>query len=111
MKKRIGTKFYDTNTAVLILPEIGLYRAKYQMTFFLYDGKIIQPISYSEAESLIKESCNQDALKMLNHKKNKKGNSMIAVSHLHADHLASYCRKNNISQKEVVESFIDSLPE
>ena len=109
MKKRIGTKLYDTESALLILPEKNLYRAKRKQTYFIFDGETLTPIDYSEAERIILQSGKADLDKYLKRVPNNKGLSGIFVSAASADKLAAYCRKNNVTQKEVIEGFIDTL--
>ena len=40
MKKRIGTKLYDTDTAIAVIPEKNLYRTQKKQTFFYLMEKI-----------------------------------------------------------------------
>lgn len=108
MKKRIGSKLYDTDTALCILPEKGLYRAQRNQTYFLFDGAQITPVSYDQAAEMI--SATGDGGHLLKHRPDPKGRSKIAVSAAAADHLAAYCRAHNVSQISVVEEFIYSLP-
>lgn len=110
MKKRIGSKLYDTETAVCILPAYNLYRTQRKKTFFLFDGADITPVSYEDAEKMIMTFGSAEDQKSLYHVPTKKGNCMIGVDPAAADRLSAYCRKNNVTQKSVLESFINSLP-
>ena len=108
MKKRIGSKLYDTDTAICVIPEKGLYRAQKKQTYFLFDGEKITPIEYEEAAKMITAMWGGD---MLKHKAYGRGkNSSIHVSADLVDRLAVYCRRNGVSQKKVIEDFIRSLP-
>ena len=108
MKKRIGTKLYDTDTAVLLIPEINLYRTQRKQTYFYFDGIEINPIEHSEAERLLKQYGLDSYLK---HKSSTKGQSHIAVPAASADRLSAYCRRHNVTQTEVIKNYIDSLPD
>ena len=109
MKKRIGTKLYDTDTAILVVPELNLYRTQKKQTYFYYDGEVITPIEYQEAEKVITKSNNINAINMLGRRGDRRGNSKIEISALAADRLAAYCRASGKTQKEVIEEFINSL--
>ena len=111
MKKRIGSILYDTDKSILVL-EPDIYRKKNSFLFFRFDGNAITPLSREEAESIIKESCNTEAIKYLGYSdKRNRGLGAVAVDFEHLNHLNSYCRKNKVTQKEMVEGFIDTLPE
>ena len=107
MKKRIGSKLYDTDTALCVLPDKGLYRTQHNQTYFLYDEKTITPVSYDEAAEMLTAAGGQHIL--TNRRPDYKGRSSIAVSVSAANRLAAYCRKHGISQKQVIEDFINSL--
>jgi hypothetical protein len=108
MKKRIGTKIYDTESAILVLPEKGLYRAQKKQTYFLFDGETITPVEYDQAAEMITAAGGGDLLK---HKPLGRGNnSTLNVSAPAADRLAEYCRRHGVSQKKVLEDFISNLP-
>ena len=108
MKKRIGTKLYDTDTAVLLIPEINLYRTQRKQTYFYFDGSEINPVEHSEAEQLLKQHGLDIYLK---HKSSKKGQSSICIPAVSADRLSAYCRRHNVTQTEVIKNYIDSLPD
>ncbi len=110
MKKRIGSKLYNTETAIPVLPEQNLFRQSWGQTFFFFDGNSITPIEYKDAELLIRESGNQDAIKLLTRKADKQGDTNIRISAHCADRLSAYCRENQLTQKQVIENFINTLP-
>ena len=110
MKKRIGTKLYDTDKGILILPEQNLYRQPLGRSYYYFDGNKITPIPFEDAEKIIIESCNENAISSLHRKPNYKGDSHIAISAASADHLAAYCRENQVTQKKVIEDYIETLP-
>ena len=105
MKKRIGTKLYNTDTAVCILPDLNLYRQNVQ-TYFILDGWQIKPLDFSEAEAILKE---RGLLHLTKRKPEKNGGAALHVSPEAADRLASYCRSHNVTQKKVLEEFIATL--
>ena len=109
MKKRIGSNLYDTNTALCIIPEKGLYRTQKNQTYFLFDGEKITPLEYADAAEMITATGEGDHL--LKHKPDNKGRGKISVSADLMDRLSDYCRRHGVSQKQVIEAFIDSLPE
>ncbi len=111
MKKRIGSKLYDTDTAILIIPEQNLYRTQKNQTYFLFDGNIITPLDFEEAENIIKKYGSADLINMLKRKPNKKGQISVMISPSSADRLSAYCRRHKTSQKKVVEELIDTLPD
>ena len=110
MKKRIGTKLYDTETAIYVIPEKNLMRAQKNQTYFYFDGKEIIPVEYETARRLIIDSGKPELLELLSHKTNKSGQVAIMVSASSADHLSAYCRENGVTQKKVIEDFIATLP-
>ncbi len=111
MKKRIGTILYNTETALLLIPEKNLYRTQRKQTYFLFDGQTITPVSYQEAEKMIHETDNPDLEKFLKRVPNNKGLTGIFISAASADKLSAYCRRHKTSQKKVVEDLIDTLPD
>ena len=106
MRKRIGSKLYDTDTAIKIIPEINLYRAQRKQTYFYFDGLEITPVDFLEAEKLLTKYGLNNYLK---HKSSVKGQTHIAISAASADRLSTYCRENNVTQKKVIEDYIDTL--
>ena len=106
MKKRIGTKLYNTDTAVCIIPEMNLYRAQRMQTYFIFDGEDIQPLDFRDAESILKE---HGLLGITKRKPGPNGDVKLGVSPAAADRLAAYCRSHNVTQKKVLEDFIFSL--
>ena len=107
MKKRIGTKLYDTDTAVLVLPENNLYRTQKNQTYFTFDGQTITPVEFDQAAEMISTAGAGDDL--LKRRPNYKGKSTISISAEYATRLAAYCRRHNVSQISVIEAFIDEL--
>ena len=107
MKKRIGTKLYDTDSATLVIPECKLYRKNRSFDFFYFDGSMITPVKFSEAENLLKKFGKTEYLQR---KAAKDGFTQIGISAASADHLAAYCRENQVTQKKVIEDYIETLP-
>lgn len=106
MKKRIGTKLYDTDTAICVLPEKNLYRTQRNQTYFLFDGEQITPVEYDQAAEMITAAGKSDILKR---QADYKGRSPVSVSVEMANRLAAYCRRHGVSQVSVIEAFIDDL--
>ena len=111
MRKRIGTKLYDTDKGILVLPEINLYRQPLGRSFYYFNGEKITPVPYEEAEKMITESGNETAIASLYRKPNNDGDTHVAISAASADRLSAYCRRHKTSQKKVVEELIDTLPD
>ena len=109
MKKRIGSKLYDTERGIPVLPEQNLYKQPSKKTFYLFDGETITPVSYDEAYNMIQGAGRNDLLSIMGRKADRKGNACIKVSAEHADKLNEYSRRMGISQKKLLEQFIDSL--
>ena len=109
MKKRIGSKLYDTARGIPVLPELNLYKQPSKKTFYLFDGETITPISYDEAHDMILRAGREDLLGILGRKSDPKGNSCIKISAEHANKIAEYSRITGIPQKTLIEQFIDSL--
>lgn len=109
MKKRIGTKIYDTEKGICVLPEKNLYKQPKNKTFYFYDGEIITPVDYDTAADMIRGASNPELLSILTRKADVKGDTCIKITVKHADKLAEYSRRVGISQKKIIENFIDSL--
>lgn len=106
MKKRIGTKVYDTEKAICVLPDYGLYRQKTNQTYFLFDGETIKPLDFSEAKRILSENGIENITRR---KPAKNGVVTIHISPEAADKLFSYCQEHGITQKKVIEDFIATL--
>lgn len=112
MKKRIGSKLYDTEKGVPVLPEKNLYKQANKRTFYLYDGKQITPLTFEEAADMIRGAGDPDLEKYLEVKVTARG--CVSVGVVTTDHyhkLEQYARREGRSMKSIIESFIDSLPE
>ena len=109
MKKRIGSKLYDTERGIPVLPEQNLYKQPSKKTFYLFDGETITPISYEEAYNMVRGAGKEDLLDKLGRKPDSRGNCSLKVSTEHADKLFEYSRITGIPQKTLLEQFIDSL--
>ena len=109
MKRRIGTKLYDTDKAIPVLPEQGLYKQPNKRTFFLYVGNTITPIEYETAADMIAQAENPDLLKYLEVKPNSRGCASQMISIEKYNKLAKYAQQVGRSQKSIIEDFIDSL--
>lgn len=106
MKKRIGTKLYDTDKAELILPSAGLYKQSNKQTYFYYDGMTITPVKYDDALNLLQAAGIGDLAK---HSADCNSRAKIGISPEAADHLSSYCRAHNVTQKKIIEDYIYTL--
>ena len=109
MKKRIGTKIYDTEKGIPVIPELNLYKQPVKKTFYKFDGREIIPVDYDTAVEMIKGAGKPELLKLIEKKADIKGNTAIKISVEHANKLFEYAQKNGISQKKIIENFIDSL--
>ena len=109
MKRRIGTKLYDTDKAIPVLPEQGLYKQPNKRTFFLYIGNTITPIEYETAADMIAQAENPDLLQYLEVKPNSRGCASQMISIEKYNKLAKYAQMVGKSQKSIIEDFIDSL--
>ena len=111
MKKRIGSILYDTEKSFLVL-EPDLYRKKNSFLFFRFDGESIIPISINKAESIIKESGNTEAIRYLEYSdKDSRNIGSVSIGIDRLRRLSAYCRRHKTSQKKVIESLIDTLPD
>ena len=106
MKKRIGSKLYDTDKAVCVIPELNLYKQENRQTYFIYDGTVIQPLDFSEAKKFLVE---YNITNITLRKPAKNGVASLHVSPEAADHLASYRLLHGVTQKQVIEDFIATL--
>ena len=114
MKKRIGTKLYNTETADCIIPNIsltaqrtiGLYRQHNKQSYFVYDGEDIRAIDNIDAQAILSKYNITDTV---SRKPGKNGDTKIGVSTAAADKLAAYCRTHGVTQKKVIEDFINTL--
>ena len=111
MKKRIGTKLYDTDKGIPVLPEKGLYKQPMKRSFYLFDGEKIEPVEYDQAEQMIRGAGNADLMQFLEAKPNYRGVNQISIDADHYKRLMAYSRKTGVSCKKLVEQFIDSLSE
>lgn len=106
MKKRIGSKLYNTDTAICVIPELKLYKQNGRQTYFIFDESNITPVEFSKAESMLKE---YGLLKLTKRKPSKTNEASLHISPDAADRLSSYCRSHNVTQKKVLEQFIATL--
>jgi hypothetical protein len=111
MKKRIGSKIYDTEKGIPVLPEKGLYKQPKNRTFYLFDGKQITPISFDYAAKMIREAGDPALLEMLEVKPSNRGCVTLAVTIDRYYKLERYAKAHNVSMKSIIEAYIDSLPE
>lgn len=109
MKKRIGSKLYDTDRATLILPDIGLYKQPARLSFFLFDGGEIRPVTVEEARDLVEKFGTTDDMRHFTRRGDRYGRGCIWVSAEAADALEAYCERHGVTQKSVIEGFIASL--
>lgn len=110
MRKRIGTKLYDTDRATLILPAVGLYKQPARLSFFLYDGgEGIRPVTVEEARGLVEQYGTADDMRHFTRRGDRHGLSAIQISAEAADALEAYCERHGATQKSVIEGFIKSL--
>ena len=107
MKKRIGSKLYNTDTAICVLPDQHLYRAQKMQTYFRFDGETITPVDYETAVKMLADGGADDIL--TGHKASRKGYSSIGITPSAADRLAAYSRKTGIPMKKIIEDYIESL--
>lgn len=111
MKKRIGSKIYDTEKGIPVLPEKGLFKQPKNRTFYLFDGKQITPISFDEAAEMIRGAGDAEAEKLLGVKTDPRGCVRLAVTLDRYYKLERYAAAHNVSMKSIIEAYIDSLPE
>lgn len=111
MKKRIGSKLYDTEKGIPVLPDQHLYKQPNKRTFYLFDGETITPISFEEAAEMIRGAGLPDPDRFLDVKPDARGCTKIGVTVGHYNKLERYAKLRGISMKSVIEAYIDSLPE
>lgn len=111
MKKRIGSKFYDTDNGIPVLPDQHLYKQPNKRTFYLFDGATITPLDFDQAADMIRQAGDPDLLQYITVKPNDRGCAKLTVTVEHYDKLSAYCRRTGVSMKSLIEGFIDSLPE
>lgn len=115
MKKRIGSKLYDTDNGIKVLqdPETGkdLYKQQNKRTFYLFDGEQITPLTFDQAEEMIKAAGSPDLLQHLEIKADARGCTKIGVTVDHYNKIQAYAARRGLSIKNLIESYIDSLPE
>ena len=109
MKKRIGTKLYDTDTAICVLPEKNLYKQAKNRTFFTFDGAVITPLTFEAAAEIIRETGNPDLVSYLQVKPSNRGCATLAVTVDRYYKLERYAKSRGVSMKSVIEAFIDDL--
>lgn len=109
MKKRIGTKIYDTDKGIPVIPEIGLYKQPLKKTFYLFDGGTITPLSFEETQNVMKGAGRDDLLSMLKRSHDAKGVTNLRIKAESVDKLAAYSRAVGRSMKSIIEDYIDSL--
>jgi len=110
MRKRIGTKLYDTSKGIPVIPGEGLYKQPSKRSFYLFDGSEITPLTIDQAETMIRGAGDPELMRFLEIKPSRKGTATVAVTVRHYLKLDRYARGRGRSMKNVIESFIDSLP-
>ena len=111
MKKRIGSKLYDTEKGIPVLPDQHLYKQPNKRTFYLFDGETITPIEFDQAEHMIREAGDPELLQYTTIKFDVRGCTKVGVDAAHFMKLSEYARRTGVSMKSLIEGFIDSLPE
>ena len=109
MKKRIGSKLYDTERGIPVLPEQNLYKQPSKKTFYLFDGEMITPISYEEAYNMVRGAGKEELLSMFEYKATKKGYSALNIEAEYVKKVADYARAHNMSMVQVLHNLIDAL--
>lgn len=111
MKKRIGTKIYDTekSTAVMEIGQETLYKKRTSEEFFLYgEERGFTPLEESAVIGLI----GNERYKELTRKKGDEwGAATIAVNVSDVERLKEYARNEGRSVKSLVEEWVDGLLE
>ena len=115
MKKRIGSKLYDTDRGELILqdPITGqdLYKQPNKWSFYLFDGGSIEPLTFDQAAEIIRGKGDPDLLQYLEVKPDARGCTKISVTVRHYNKIQAYASRQGQSVKSIIVSFIDSLSE
>ena len=115
MKKRIGSKLYDTDRGELILqdPITGqdLYKQPKKRSFYLFDGGSIEPLTFDQAAEIIRSKGDPELYRYLEVKPDARGCTKISVTVRHYNKLQAFASRQGLSVKSLIESFIDSLPE
>lgn len=111
MKKRIGTKLYDTDAGIPVIHEKHLYKQANKRTFYLFDGEKIEPLTLEQAAEMIRGEGDPDLeAKWLGIKADTRGCTRMTLSIDSYNKLSAYSRRTGQSMKSLVEAFIDSLP-
>ena len=111
MKKRIGTKLYDTDAGIPVIPEKHLYKQPNKRTFYLFDGEKIEPLTLEQAAEMIRGEGDPDLeSKWLGVKSDARGCTKIGITVDRYNKLSAYSRRTGQSMKSLVEAWIDSLP-
>ena len=116
MKKRIGSKLYDTDNGVLVVPDVTpgkhLYKQPKNRTFYFFDGVTIQPVTFDEAADIIRGAGDPDLLRFLEVKPSPRGCvSLSVVSPERFYKLERIAKARGVSIKSRVEAWIDGLPD
>lgn len=111
MKKRIGSKLYDTEKGIPVLPDQHLYKQPNKRTFYLFDGETITPVSFEEAAEMIRGAELPDPDRFLDVKPSARGCVSLGITVDRYHKLERFAKLRGISMKSVIEAYIDSLPE
>lgn len=116
MKKRVGSKLYDTDNGILILQDTGitglnLYKQPKNRSFYLFDGDQITPLELDEAADLIRRAGDPALLKYLEVTPDVRGCTRVGITIDHYNKLSRIAAARGVSMKSIIESYIDSLPE
>lgn len=109
MKKRIGSKLYDTEKGIPVIPARGLYKQPNKRTFYLFDGVTITPITYDEATDMIRGAGDPELLRFLEVKADSRGCTKLGITVDHYNKLQTYAAGRGVSMKALIEAYIDSL--
>ena len=111
MKKRIGSKLYDTDKGILVLPDQHLYKQPNKRTFYIFDGATITPIEFDQAAEMIRQAGDPDLLQYIAVKPSNRGCVSLGVTLDRYEKLGRVAKARGVSMKSLIEGFIDSLPE